>query len=251
VDDIASSRPTGVDDPAEAMGHVRDVAEAMDLAASAIERIQQHILRIAALARSAGDLPTTVATAPLAWQAEVAREVRSIERIVDSTESGGCKLLDGTWSVTLAEASGGGAGTLRIAEMSSRVLGNAGIGGYLASLTTLDDCGVGVAVRVQDVSRCALLQAAAARKEILSFLQDVVEPLASAIEITIANRTAADLAVGDLAFAGLASQLTPLDALAQARLGGFEDASSRTFSINSQEDAAARSEPPSDNNSRQ
>lgn len=249
VDDIQSSSPPGVEDPAEALGQVRDVADALNLAAEAIERIQRHTLRITALAQSAADLPSKVGAEGLSWQGDVADAVRSIDRIVGSTESAGYKLLDGTWAVTLADTSGKGVRVLRIAEMSGRVLGSAGIGGHLASLATADGGHVGHAVRVQDVARCALLQAAAAREQILSFLHDAVDPLASALEVTLANRAAADLAAGDLEFACAASQLTPLDALAQARPGGFETDSSMTFSFGSEERAASPLGSPSDNNS--
>ncbi len=231
ADDVQSSRASDVDGPADALYQVRHVAEALNLAAAAIERVQQHVLRLGAAVQSAADLAPAGETAPSSWRADVAAEVRSIDQIVGSTESDGCKLLDGTWAVTLADAAGKGVRVLRVAEMSSRALGNEAIGGRLASLMLAGDACEGTVVRVQDVARCALLQAAAAREQIVAFLRDAVEPLAAALEVTLANRTAADLAVGDLAFAQQASQLTPLDALAQARPGGFGEQGSTTFSI--------------------
>jgi len=247
-DDIQASSPPDAEDPADALGQVRHVADAMNLAAEAIERIQQHVLRITAFAQSAADLAPEGKAEPSTWRTDVAAEVRSIDQIADSTESDACTLLDGTWAVTLADAMGKGVRVLRIAEMSSRVLGSDGIGGHLASLANEDGGGEVTAVRVKDVARCALLQAASAREQITSFLHDAVEPLASTLAVTIANRTAADLAVGDLEFAHQASQLTPLDALAQACPGGFSAKCSKTFSINPHEADASPPEASSDNN---
>lgn len=187
-------------------------------AESGIEEVQHRLARLAEIADPQGLSDHQWNALQAARQTAIDREIRAIDERAASTEADGAKLLDGTWSVALADASMGGVRTLRIASVASHCLGRERIGGFLSSLASADSQPINRSdpARNRAVIRCAMLQVAAAREQVAAFRRDALDPLRRTFEVISANVEAAEDAFEEVDLARQASRLTRIDALLNA-----------------------------------
>lgn len=187
-------------------------------AQSGIEDVQRHLARLSEIADPQGLTDHQWNAARAVRQAAIDREIQAIDELAAATQADGAKLLDGTWSVALADSLVGGVRALRIASMASHCLGRERIGGFLSSLASagsppfdrLDPA------RSRAVIRCAMLQAAAVYEQVAAFERGALDPLRCTLEVMSANAEAAQGTLEDMDLAHQASRLTRLDALLNA-----------------------------------
>jgi len=213
------------EDCLEVLDELRRVDAAFRLATDGIETIQRSLQDLDARLLLLEDPPAPDITAHTAYFDQA---VHMIDRTVETTEFDGARLLDGTWSVTLADAGGKGVRVLRIRPLAARDLGNARIGGFLTSFTShaaaLPPASPSQAdgpARHRAVLRCAILQVAAVREQVAVFRREAVTPLIQTLEVTAENTQASHQAGIDSDFAHQVGNLTRLDALVQDLQGGL------------------------------
>lgn len=206
------------EDSASTLHQITALSAVLATAQSGIEEVQRHLARLSEIADPQGLTDRQWHEAQAARQTAIDLEIRAIDELAASTQVDGAKLLDGTWSVALADPSVGGVRALRIASMASHCLGRERIGGFLSSLASAhsqphdrSDPAMSRAV-----VRCAMLQVAAVYEQVAAFERDALDPLRRTTEVVSANAEAAQGAFDDMDLAHQASRLTRLDALLNA-----------------------------------
>lgn len=207
-----------MEESADVLRQVSDLTEALRTAQDAIERIQQHLARMAQIADPQDLKDAQWQAERPARQAALDDQMRAIDQLAVATEISDAKLLDGTWSVAVADPSNRSVHTLRIPSLAAAHLGRERIGGFLSELTS---SGANPFLRAdlarsRAVIRCAMLQVAAVGQQVAAFVRDALDPLSRTLQVTTANIEAADSTIADCDFAHQASRLTRLDALVHA-----------------------------------
>ncbi|MFQ5502880.1 MAG: hypothetical protein ACE5EQ_11375 [Phycisphaerae bacterium] len=213
------------EDCLEVLDELRRVDAALRLATDGIESIQRILQDLSTRLPQPEDSSESDIAAHTTYFDEV---VHRIDRIVETTEFDGVRLLDGAWSVTLADAAGKGVRVLRIRPLAARDLGHSRIGGFLTSFAShtavLPPASPSQAdgpARRRAVLRCAILQVAALREQVAVFQREAVTPLIQTLEVTVENTQASHQAGIDSDFAHQVGNLTRLDALVQDLQGGL------------------------------
>ena len=206
------------EDSAGVLHQIAALSAVLATAQSGIEDVQRHLARLSDIADPQGITDRQWRAAQAARQTAIDLEIGAIDELAASTQADGAKLLDGTWSVALADPSVGGVLALRIASMASHCLGRKRIGGFLSSLASADAQPLDRSdpARSRAVVRCAMLQVAAVYEQIAAFERDALDPLRRTTEVVSANAEAANGAFEDMDLAHQASRLTRLDALLNA-----------------------------------
>lgn len=219
ADSVEPQPPTSPgEDSSSVLHQIGDLSAVLATAHSGIVEVQRRLARLAEIADPQGLTDHQWHASHAARQAAVDLEIRAIDELVGETQANGVKLLDGTWSVALADPSVGGIRTLRIASMASHCLGRERIGGFLSAMASAASRPIDSAdpARSRAVIRCAMLQVAAAHEQVSAFLRDALEPLRRTLKVTSANVAAAQGTFEDMDLAHQASRLTRLDALLNA-----------------------------------
>ena len=219
TDSVEPQPPTSPgEDSSSVLHQIGDLSAVLATAHSGIAKVQHLLARLAEIADPQGLTDHQWHASQAARQAAIDLEIRAIDELAAAAQANGVKLLDGTWSVALADPSVGGIRTLRITSMASHSLGRERIGGFLSSLTSADSRPIDGAdsARSRAVIRCAMLQVAAAHEQVSVFLRDALDPLRRTLEVTSANVEAAQGTFEDADLAHQASRLTRLDALLNA-----------------------------------
>lgn len=180
------------------------MTSALQIAQDGVERIQQHLQCMNDLVQSKN-----------VHHDEIDREIQAIDQIANSTDPRGNRLLDGTWSVSVADPAGDGVRSLRIPSLRCTDLGHEGIGGFVVSIAT-DGGQTDILSRKLAIIRCAILQTASIHEELSAFLTNVANPLIDVLEIATANANAAQVTIQDTDMACQVSRLTKLDAMMHA-----------------------------------
>lgn len=220
------------EDSSSALQEIDALSAILATAQSGIEQVQGHLARLAELADPRGLTDDQWRASQSERQTAIHREIQAIDELATTTQADGENLLDGTWSVALADPRVGGVRALRIVSMASECLGRARIGGFLSSLasTAARPTGFSEPARSRAVIRCAMLQVAAAHEQVSAFLRDALEPLRLSLEVVSANVEAAQSTFDDMDLAHQASRLTRLDALLNACPKAIQPESAQSFS---------------------
>lgn len=199
--------------------HLAGIVEAFIAAESGLTQIRRILKELNIATRMPNDAASLPPAQMQLRQQAVDQLITSLDQVTETYSIGATKLLDGTWTVSLAHPISGEIAILRLPSMSSRNLGNDQIGGRLNTLVTGGSSAInqGNPARCSSIVQCALLQAAAASEDLGRYLGEVVEPSLIACEVMCANAVASNTAIFDLDFTLQTSQLTPLDALANAQ----------------------------------
>lgn len=206
------------EDTSSILHQIRVLSAVLATAQRGIEEVQRRLARLSEIADPQCLTDHQWHAAQTARQIAIDREIQAIDELAAATQADGAKLLDGTWSVALADPSVGGIRTLRIASMASHCLGRERIGGFLSSLASVDSQPIDRSdpAMSRAVIRCAMLQVAAAREQVSAFQRDALDPLRRTLEVMSANVEAAQGTFEDVDLAHQASRLTRLDALLNA-----------------------------------